>query len=185
MMHKTDAYRYAENDDWQCLAMTYKPANIRGEMVVLLPRSGKELTKLESTLSLESLDRLLGGLRPQRVAVTMPKLKLQTKYDLKTPLRNMGMNLAFDAIDADFRGISSGEGLYITDVVHQAFLEMNEERTEAAAATGVVMAPRGLPAKTDRPVVFKADRPFLFLIRDARTGLIFFLGRFADPRQSS
>jgi len=111
--------------------------------------------------------------------VALPRFKMTSEHDLGGTLKAMGMPLAFDEAKADFSGISKAERLYITKVAHKAFVEVNEEGTEAAAATGVVIGTKSMPPP---PKVFRADRPFAFVLRDATTGTVLFMGRVADPR---
>ena len=104
--------------------------------------------------------------------MTLPKFKMTSEFMLKDVLSEMGMPMAFDAAKADFSGMTTASKLFISDVVHKAFVDVNEEGTEAAAATAVVMEYMSLPL----PATFRADHPFVFLIRDNRTGSILFLG---------
>jgi serpin B len=111
------------------------------------------------------------------VQVTLPRFEFRTQASLPQALRSLGMVDAFDGGRADFSGISSAGGLYISDVVHEVFVSVNEAGTEAAAATAVVMG-RGLPPI---PVELSADRPFLFWLYDRPTGAVLFMGRVLDP----
>ena len=122
---------------------------------------------------------LLAKLRNREVIAYIPKFKLETAFGLKTTLEALGMKQAFSR-QADFSGISTEENLYISAVIHKAYVDVNEEGTEAAAATGVVM--KAMLARRPVPTpVFRADHPFFFLIRDTRSGSILFLGRVIDP----
>jgi serpin B len=109
----------------------------------------------------------------------MPRFKLTAQCELKSSLSALGMPIAFDAGKGDFSGMTDSRDLVISAVVHKAFVEVDEKGTEAAAATGVVMARASLV--TAHPTVFRADHPFLFLIRDNRNGTILFLGRLVRP----
>ena len=113
----------------------------------------------------------------QEVDIYLPKFKFETQYELKELLSDMGMVDAFELPPADFSGISGHKDLYITKVIHKAIIEVNEEGSEAAAATAVVV---GTKAVMHKPV-FKADHPFLFMIRHNETGSILFMGRVANP----
>jgi serine protease inhibitor len=149
-------------------------------MTVLLPDAIDGLPALEAGLTDQKLTRWLSGLRSQKVAVALPRFKMTSEFSLGQTLAKMGMPLAFDQKRADFSGITSVEPLYIGAVIHKAFVDVNEEGTEAAAATGVVMKTRA--AMVPQPVaVFRADHPFLFLIRDLKSGSILFLGRVINP----
>ena len=118
----------------------------------------------------------------QKVQVFLPRFKLQMDMPLllNDPLMKLGMKEAFDEDRADFTGMHTSDAkLYISHVLHKAFVEVNEEGTEAAATTGVVIKERVL---APREIVFRADRPFLFLIRENKTGGVLFLGRCANPQ---
>jgi serpin B len=112
------------------------------------------------------------------VEVYLPKFKTTSQFDLSDTLKKMGMASAFDRNEADFSQMTPDRELYISAVIHKAFVDVNEEGTEAAAATGVIMAMRGAPAE---PSVFRVDHPFVFMIRDNRNGAILFLGRITNP----
>ncbi len=116
-------------------------------------------------------------MRKTEVQVALPKFKVTAEFSLKKVLSEMGMPTAFTR-SADFTGIATKEGLLIADVVHKAFVDVNEEGTEAAAATGVIVK-----AKSEKIIPeFRADHPFLFLIRDTRSDSILFMGRLAEPQ---
>jgi serpin B len=174
LMRQTEAFRYAEDEAFQAIELPYKGNEL--SMVVLLPREKDGLAKLEQSLSAAKLDGWLSKLKTRQVAVELPRFKIEARVNLASELMNMGMRLAFSPM-ADFSGISS-ESLMISKVIHQAFVDVNEAGTEAAAATAVVVM-RASDAGT--PAVFKADHPFVFLLRDQRTGSILFLGRVTDP----
>lgn len=177
MMERTDeeaVYPYAETDDLQLLEMPYADDGNRSlSMVVLLPKEGN-LSAIEASLDADSLTSLQENATSQRVDVWFPKFSLETKYFLPETLAAMGMPTAFTGA-ADFSGMDGTRGLFISDVIHQAFVEVNEEGTEAAAATAVIVPKAGLTTQ------FRADHPFLFLIRDDETGAILFMGRVVAP----
>jgi serpin B len=177
MMHQTGSFKYAEDDQAQLLELPYQGAKL--SMVVVLPRSKDGLPQLEKALSLEKLEGSLQALKPRRVEIGLPRFKLTAECELKAPLSALGMPIAFHAGEADFSGMSPSREVAISAVVHKAFVEVDETGTEAAAATGVVMARTAFIAA--QPTVFRADHPFLFLIRDGRNGSILFLGRLARP----
>jgi serpin B len=180
LMHRTDGFGYADSEDCQALEMPY--AGGGPSMVVLLPHKVDGLAELEAGLTAEKLDACLRRLVKQDVIVTFPKFKAQYLVSLGNVLSHMGMSLAFSDA-ADFSGMNGGkEPLKISDVVHKAWIDTNEEGTEAAAATAVVMTLAAAPNAPQPPTpVFRADHPFLFLIRDANNGCILFLGRVTDP----
>jgi serpin B len=152
-------------------------------MLVLLPRQVEGLAELEKTLTAEKLKDWLNELRTQNAEVTLPKFLMTDEFALKDTLTALGMRKAFSPGEADFSGMNGGrEPLVISTVTHKAFVEVNEEGTEAAAATAVGMAALSAPPPPLPPVpVFRADHPFLFAICDVKTGLILFLGRVINP----
>ena len=179
MMHQKESFPYAETGDLKLLELPYGGQDL--SMVVLLPKKQNALADLESQLSAESLAEWSKSARKQEVLVFLPRFKMTAEFELAKVLGALGMTLPFSD-RADFSGMSSAEDLMISEVLHKAFVEVNEEGTEAAAATGVVVRVTAAPAE---PVVFKADHPFLFLIRDNRTGAILFLGRVMNPNAAS
>jgi serpin B len=145
-------------------------------MVFLLPHEANGLAALEAQLTPANLTVWLGAVRPADVIASLPRFRTTSEFALKPTLAEMGMVSAFDPNTADFSGMDSRRDLFITAVVHKGYVEVNEEGTEAAAATGVVVGP------TSAGLVFTADHPFVFLIRDSVTESILFLGRIMDPR---
>ncbi len=172
MMNMMDErFKYHDSGDAQVLELPYKGEDL--SMVVILPKTN-DIHEFEEGFTLEDYERWISLLEPTRLEVHLPKFKFETKYDMGKDLAEMGMPTAFTA-SADFSGISDG-GLFIGYVVHQAYVDVNEEGTEAAAATGVVMVESAPMLE-----VFRADHPFIFTIRDRGTGLILFMGRVMDP----
>jgi serine protease inhibitor len=179
LMSQTATFGYFENEELQGLQMPYQGKNLA--MIVLLPTKKDGLADLEKNLTAKKLASCVDGFREQKVQVQLPKFTLRSGFDLKQTLEIMGMKKPF-GLDADFSGMTgSKEPLVISKVVHQAFVEVNEEGTEAAAATGVSMALYTASPAGPRMPVFRADHPFVFAIRDVRTGVILFMGRFANP----
>ena len=176
MMCRKGDFGYAEDGDVQVLEMRYAGGDL--SMVVLLPRSVSSLEKLQETLP-HKLDGWLSALSPENVDVFLPRFKLEQAFLLNDPLIALGMADAFSDVAADFSGMRSDgdKSLFISKVIHKAFVDVNEEGTEAAAATAVVMATKSISMTP----VFKADHPFLFLIRDVRTGTVLFMGRLSEP----
>jgi serpin B len=151
-------------------------------MVVLLPEKVGTLSQLEEKLTTASLHKWTASLVSQETIVYLPKFKTTTGLQLSETLKSMGMVSAFDATTADFSMMTGGRDLFISAVIHKAFVDVNEEGTEAAAATDVAMTLSAAPFRDrKKPPVFRADHPFIFLIRDDRTGVILFLGRMIDP----
>ena len=177
LMYQKAKFKYAEYDDVQILELPYKSEDL--SMIVMLPRQADGLAKLEKSLTPKTLREYLEKLRKREVRVYLPKFKLTCEFGLSKILAAMGMPDAFNVRNADFTGMTAGNELFISAVLHKAFVDVNEEGTEAAAATGVVMQLKSAP----RPVpVFRADHPFLFLIRDTRTDSILFMGRLSNPQ---
>ncbi len=179
MMHQVARFNYAENDQAQILEMPYTGGDL--SMVVLLPKPGCELAKLEDMLRAEVIGSWLSQLSGAEVEVFLPRFKVEARFVLNEQLQRLGMLDAFDMSRADFSGMTPGPDLYMSSVIHKAFVEVSEEGTEAAAATAVIMNIKAMVA--DKPHVFRADRPFVFLIRDLRSGSILFAGRLADPAE--
>ncbi|UCD51308.1 MAG: serpin family protein [Phycisphaerales bacterium] len=181
MMNQKAEFRYAQvgaNDDspLQVLELPYVDEAL--SMVILLPGARNGITQLEAGLNAEKLTAWLSRVRKREVKVTMPKFKMTRKFSLQRVLAAMGMRDAFSTA-ADFSGMTGGRDLFISDVIHQAYVDVNEEGTEAAAATGVVM--KLTSAIPDQTPIFRADHPFVFLIRDSQSGSILFLGRVMNP----
>ena len=177
MMQATKEFRYAESPEAQVLELPYA-GNVLS-MLVLLPRDANSLAAFERSLSSDKLYAWIRSLRSRQVQLWLPKFKTTSEFSLNQTLAALGMTDAFTS-QADFSGMDGTKNLFISAVVHEAFVEVNEEGTEAAAATGVVGTQKGIDIP-EEPVVFRADHPFLFLIRDNRTGSILFLGRIVDP----
>lgn len=178
LMNRRGSYRYGEGEDLKILELPYGKGNL--SLVVLLPDTRNGLGALEAKFDAEQLDRWIAGLRRQEVAVALPRFSLNSQFTLNQALSKLGMSLPFQPGQADFSGMDGSRELYITAAIHKAFVDVNEEGTEAAAATGIVVGVRS--ALPSEPKVFRADHPFLFLIRDTRTGSILFLGRLANPQ---
>ncbi len=179
LMHRTDEYAYAAMDGLKVLGMPYGDRNV--SMIVLLPDEMDGLPALEQKLSYPNLVRWMGRLQHNRVQVYLPRFKQTSQFSLSAELAAMGMPLAFDEKRADFTGMSTQDPLFISAVLHKAFVDVNEEGTEAAAATAVVMSARAALVRSE-PALFRADHPFLFLIVDNRTKSILFLGRMVNPQ---
>jgi len=177
MMHQTAEFKYAAVEDFQVLELPYTGKDL--SMVIFLPNKVDGLRKFERKLDTKNLNKWLGKLKEQKVIVGLPRFKFTTdSIELAEILKAMGMTDAFGG-RADFSGMTGKKELFISNVIHKAFVEVNEEGTEAAAATAVVMKRLSVPEK---PIpVFRADHPFLFLIRDVRTGNILFMGRLLNP----
>jgi serpin B len=174
-MMKRRAYAgYTSGQSYQAVGLPYKGG--RMQMVVLLPDEG-QFEAIESSLGVPFMEQVLAGLENKDVELYFPKFKFSSEFNLKKTLSDMGMPDAFGA--ADFSGMTGSPALAIKEVVHKAFVAVDEYGTEAAAATGVAMwesAPAGDPL---RVIV---DRPFIFFIHDTQTGTILFAGRVLNPK---
>jgi serpin B len=177
MMTQKSFFGYSENNDLQVLEMPYKGSNL--SMIVLLPRTIDGLSELESKLSSQSLKEWTSNLSIKHIEVFIPKFTSTRSFNLNSTLLSLGMVDAFSD-SADFSGMEPKKELKISDVVHKAFIDVDEEGTEAAAASAVVMGIKSAPLPEDLPR-FIADHPFLYLIRERITGTIVFMGRFTEP----
>jgi serpin B len=169
-------FNYAENNDLQILEMPYKGYQL--SMIVLLPKKN-DLISFEKLFTLSSFNSWKKELKIQRVNVFIPQFKFNAKYFMTDILKSMGMPTAFSG-DADFSKMDGARDLFISDVIHQAFIDVNEEGTEAVAATTVAIN-GGIFLQTNPIPIFRADHPFIFLIQDTNSGNILFLGRVVDP----
>ena len=175
MMRQTAYFGYGEGAGFTGVELPYDGNEL--SMVILLPDEG-QFEAFENALDNEVLRGAVGSLQRTRMDLTMPKFKMETSFELNDALAEMGMKAAFDPALADFSGMDGTRDLYITDVIHKAFVEVDECGTEAAAATAVIVGQTSMPAD---PIAVTIDRPFLFLIRDIETGTVLFLGRVMNP----
>jgi len=181
MMTQTDDFNYFETDNLKILEILYAGGEV--SMVVLLPKKKDGLKALERSIDAKNVRMWLAGLKKRETLVFMPKFKMDSSFFLKDTLSSMGMTDAFSPEIADFSGIAEGRDLFISNVIHKAFVDVNEEGTKAAAATGIVMDTTSIEEPIKKIAYFNADHPFVFIIRDRRTKSILFLGRVTDPRQ--
>ncbi len=180
MMNRSGEILYAANEQLSLVDLPY--ADGRLTMTVLLPNEGVNLSTLEQQFSPALLGDLYSQLEERDVQLSLPKFRIETSYELSKTLTAMGMIAAFSPNKADFSGLlANDEQLFIGLVIHKAFVEVSEEGTEAAAATTVGMRTTSI-REPKPPVIFNANRPFLFLIRDRQSDSILFLGRLEDPR---
>jgi serpin B len=177
MIQQVAPLAYAEGQDCQAVVLPYDGHEIA--MVILLPAQG-QFEAFESTLDAGRIEDTLESLAERQVALVLPRFEFEAGFKLGVPLAAMGMPLAFTP-QADFSGMTAGGGLFVSDVIHRATISVGELGTEAAAATADVMPPSAIPEDL---VMVRADRPFLFVIRDLQTGTMLFLGRVVDPSAS-
>jgi serpin B len=174
-MHGTADFRYANGDDWRAVELPYVGRQLA--MLVILPEN---LSAFEAELDGDRLSEVVSALEDRRVRLSVPRFGIETKASLSETLSDMGMPLAFDPGRADFGGITSAADLSISDVIHQANIDVDEEGTEASAATGVIA---GVVSAPPEPVPRIVDHPFLLALRDLETGAILFLGRVVEPME--
>jgi serine protease inhibitor len=177
-MHHVDTVKYMENDTLQAVELPY--SSNRLSMVIVLPRLVDGCSQLETTLTPEFLQRTLAQMKKQKVELFLPRFKMESGANLNRDLAKMGMTDAFGS-KADFSGIDGTHLLYISAIFHKAWVEVNEEGTEAAAATATTITAMAVQRPPAPPPVFRADHPFLFFIRDTQSGSLLFLGRMAEP----
>ena len=181
MMNARRSFPYAETDVYQAVELPYKGDHLA--MLVVLPKTDHTLADVEGGLTGDAIDSLVAGLdaRAYDVDTFLPRFRVTYSRTLNHALVNLGMAGAFQD-DANFRGISEETDLKISQVVHKAYVDVTEEGTEAAAATGITMIPTSA-SRPKTPITFRADHPFVFLIRDRETGAILFVGRVVDPTE--
>ncbi|MFC1956266.1 serpin family protein [Chloroflexota bacterium] len=176
MMEQQESFAYAKGDNYQAVELLYDGREL--SMVILLPDSG-QFEAFEQAIEYQQIEGIMEDLEGREVRLTMPKFEFDSSFGLSNTLAEMGMRLAFSA-DADFSGMTGNKDLFISDVIHKAFVSVDEAGTEAAAATAVIMK---LTAMPETPVEVTLDRPFIFLIRDLETGAILFVGRVMNPAE--
>jgi|WetSurMetagenome_2_1015567.scaffolds.fasta_scaffold175863_1 serpin B len=174
MINQNTSFKYAESDLYQAVELPYDGQEL--SMLIILPATGK-LSDFESSFKESVLANIISDLKPNEVQLALPKFEFESSLGLKQSLESLGMGDAFSD-KADFSGINGAHDLYIQDVLHKAYVSVDEAGTEAAAASAVIIGLSSMPSKTYEMTV---NRPFLFLIRDNATGSIIFLGRVLDP----
>jgi serine protease inhibitor len=176
MMSRIGRYAYFAADGVEAVSLPYGKGQF--DMVVVLPPKGAPIREFAREIDLADWKTWTEGLSAQEVNLGLPRFKQEYKTGLERALKALGMGIAFDPGRADFGGMRPERDLFISSVVHKTFIEVDEEGTEAAAATSVGVAVTSMPAE---PVRFVADRPFLYAIRDTRTGALLFLGLVQEP----
>jgi serpin B len=179
LMRQRESFGYTEGDGYQAVKLPYNGGQL--STIVLLPRAG-QFSAFEDSLSAARVEAVVASMTPQEVDLSLPKFKVESSFSLGRTLAQMGMPVAFSDT-ADFSGMNNDRaGLMISDIFHKAFVTVDEAGTEAAAATAVLLG-GGNPVTPPPFVEFKADRPFIFLIRDNATGALLFVGRVMNPRE--
>ena len=184
MMHLTTNASYYSNNDLQALELNYQNSNL--SMLILLPLQNQSFSQVESTISASQINNITSGLSTQDVAISLPKFNMTLSEELNGILVALGMRNAFNKTAANLSGmgipgsVNPNNNLYISHVLHKAFIQVNEQGTQAAAATAVVVS--GVTAiARPMPITFDADHPFLFFIVDRQSGTILFMGRASNP----
>jgi serpin B len=175
MMKQTESFGYTKGKRYQAVELQYDGGEL--SMVILLPEAGN-FEAFEEGLQAQQVDAIINDLQDTRVTLTMPQFEFDSEFRLNDTLAEMGMRDAFSPGDADFSGMTGNRELYISAVLHKAFVAVDEAGTEAAAATAVIMK---RTAVLEPPVQVTIDRPFIFLIRDIETGAVLFVGRVMNP----
>lgn len=181
MMTQTKKVRYGEMRSLQILELPYVGGDL--SMLLLLPEKANGLDELETSFTTESLGKWRASLREVKVRIFLPKFTFTFCLRVDDILKSMGMPDAFSLPPADFTGMTGKADLYINAAIHKAYVEVNEEGTEAAAVTFVAVG-RARGSRSKEPPTFRADHPFLFLIQERRTGSILFIGRVINPTKS-
>jgi serpin B len=176
MMKQTEPFNYTEGERYQAVELPYDGNEL--SMVIFLPEDG-QFQAFEEGLQSQQVSDIVSGLQPTNIALTMPKFEFDSEFSLKDTLPKMGMSDAFSPSDADFSGMTGNRELFISDVLHKAFVSLDEAGTEAAAAAAVITGETSAPGGP--PLEVTIDRPFVFLIRDIETGAILFVGRVLNP----
>ncbi len=176
MMQQQDRFRYMNNERLQMVEMPY--VNTRYSMILVMPKD-QDLSTYQQTLELESLTAVLENSSSGEVILSMPKFEFEDDFSVAEILRTLGMPSAFSPGEANFNRMSEPQAdpLFISDVIHKAFVAVDEEGTEAAAATAVIMGVTSV-MEEEPPVTLVFDHPFLFLIRDQQTGIYLFMGNY-------
>jgi len=178
LMHQTEVAGYMENSYYQAVELFYQGCL---DMVIFLPRPINGCGILENSLTPALLSVTLRQMSWQKVEVFLPRFKLESTFKLNDTLAKMGMPDAFIWPKADFSGMDGISDLCISGVFHKSWCEVTEEGTEAAAAVEFFTAQSSAAEQSPPPPIFRADHPFVFFIRDIRSGTILFLGRLANP----
>ncbi len=176
MMAQSGSYRYYENAQFQAVSLPYGKKRV--SLYIFLPKQSSNLANFSKTLTAENWQRWMGQFKTQSGSIQVPRFKLEYEVELKDALSALGMPIAFDP-KATFDNLSS-LSTKIDQVKHKTFVEVNEEGTEAAAATSIGIVTTSMP--TDEPFEFTVDRPFFCAIRDNQTGTVLFMGSIVDPK---
>jgi serpin B len=174
MMRQTEHLNYMDGESFQAVELPYDGREL--SMLIMVPDAGK-FAEVEKTMDAAQVNNVIKNLNGKQIALSLPTFKFESQFGLKKTLSGMGMPVAFSD-SADFSGMTGKRDLYISDVIHKAFIATDESGTEAVAATAVIMRATAMPVA---PLEVKIDRPFIFLIRDIKTGTVIFIGRVMNP----
>jgi serpin B len=177
-MNRQDHYKYYEDSKIQAIEITYK--DNKASMVIFLPAKQIPITDFEKVFDYQYYIEVVGSFKDSDVQLAVPKFRSTFKLNLNSILSEMGMPMAFSD-NADFSGMTGKRDLYISEVIHQAFINVDEKGTEAAAATAGIMKITSAPNPAELKI-FVADHPFIFCIKDNSSGTILFMGKVMDPR---
>jgi serpin B len=177
MMNLKNRFKYMQNSELQFIEIPYKGGD--ASMFVLLPKNKDGLKAIEKKLTSDDLDKYVSELKSTEVNLFFPKYKMSLSYELRDLMRKLGMKEAFSK-SADFSKMNGNKDLYISAIIHKTFIAVDEQGTEAAAATAVVMRMKSMPPQDDF-ATFKADHPFFYFIKERSSGTILFAGRVTDP----
>jgi serpin B len=173
MMKQSGSFAYLRGKDFRAIELPYAGGELA--MLVLLPDRKDGLEEFEKTLTAANVSDWLARLRPRDIELYLPRFQTTYSVELRERLIGMGMPLVF-GLDADFSGMTGQRNFHLSAIMHRAYVAVNEDGTEAAAATAALVE-----RSTADMVVFRVDRPFVFLLRDTRTGSVLFLGRLVQP----
>jgi len=178
-----DLFNYTETEDLKILELGYKGNDL--SMIIILPKEKlTDLSDIVNSLNKDDYSEWIDQMTQKKVDIYLPKFEFETKYTLNSYLVELGMSDAFNSIKANFSGMNDKIDLFINAVLHKAFVKVNEEGTEAAAATAVVIGTTSIePPKETERIDFKCDHPFLFTIYHKETGTILFMGKVTEPLQ--
>ncbi|MDR1483054.1 MAG: serpin family protein [Synergistaceae bacterium] len=179
IMKNTGAYEYFENGMIQAVKVPY----LRGaySMTLILPKERGGINALEEAFVSGNLNISMNDTERRRVELSVPRFKIESKFSLNKTIGELGAPAAFNPSSADFSGINGERDLFISDAIHAAFVNVDEDGTEAAGATAIAISRSSAMLDTADPVIFRADHPFLFTIRDEMSGTILFMGKLARP----
>jgi len=181
-MNQQIMYNYYEDSKIQAIEIPYK--DNKASMVIFLPVKSNGIAEFEKSFDYKYYQDIISSFQSTEVRLSLPKFQTTHNINLETTLSQMGMPLAFSQIGADFSGMTGKRDLYISKVIHQAYIHVDEKGTEAAAATAVIMEKMTAIRNPIEPKIFNADHPFIFLIKDNTSGSILFMGKIMKPEVS-